>query len=99
MEPPMMELDWASAKRRRRTRYTPLPGIMENAVYLTPSVWPPTRRARGRLRDAFDCVDGVRDGKMGRRYPFLGANQVLRGRQPDALLAHKKCLELHFTYT
>ena len=37
--------DRASAKRRRRTRYTPLPGIMENAVCLAPSAWPPTRRA------------------------------------------------------
>ena len=32
MEPPMMDPERASAKRRRRTRYTPLPGIMENAV-------------------------------------------------------------------
>ena len=49
-EPPMVELpmvepDRTSAKRRRRTRYTPLPGIMEDAVYLAPSAWPPTRRA------------------------------------------------------
>ena len=43
-EPPMVEPDRTSAKRRRRTRYTPLPGIMENAVYLAPSPWPPTRR-------------------------------------------------------
>ena len=43
-EPPMVEPDRTSAKRRRRTRYTPLPGIMENAVYLAPSAWPPTRR-------------------------------------------------------
>ena len=48
-EPPMVELpmaesDQASAKRRRRTRYTWLLGIMENAVYLSPSAWPPTRR-------------------------------------------------------
>ena len=34
-----------SAKRRRRTRYTPLPGILENAVYQAPSAWPPVRRA------------------------------------------------------
>ena len=33
IEPPMMESERASATRRRRTRYTPLPGIMENAVY------------------------------------------------------------------
>ena len=45
LELPMMEPDRASAKRRRRTRYTPLPGILENAVYLVPSAWPPTRRA------------------------------------------------------
>ena len=49
MEPPMiepmMEPERASAKRRRRTRYTPLPGMMENAVNLAPSAWPPTRRA------------------------------------------------------
>ena len=45
MEPPMMESERASAKRRRRTRYTPLPGILENAVYLAPSTWPPARRA------------------------------------------------------
>ena len=32
MEPPMMESERASATRRRQTRYTPLPGIMENAV-------------------------------------------------------------------
>ena len=34
-------------------------------------------QARGRLRDASDCVDGVRDGNMGGRLaspnPFLGA--------------------------
>ena len=35
-EPPMVEPDRTSAKCRRRTRYTPLPGIMENAV--APSV-------------------------------------------------------------
>ena len=40
MEPPMMEPERASAKRRRRTRYTPLLGIMENAVHLAPSAWP-----------------------------------------------------------
>ena len=43
--PPMVESDRASAKRRRRTRYTPLLGITENAVCLTPSAWPPTWRA------------------------------------------------------
>ena len=43
-EPPMVEPDRTSAKRRRRTRYTELPGIVENAVYLAPSAWPPTRR-------------------------------------------------------
>ena len=32
-----------SAKRRRRTRYTPLPGIMEHAVYVAPSDWPQIR--------------------------------------------------------
>ena len=44
-EPPMVEPDRTSAKRRLRTRYTPLPGIMENAVYLAPSAWPPVRHA------------------------------------------------------
>jgi len=34
-----------SAKRRRRTRYTPLPGIMEHAVYQAPSAWLPERHA------------------------------------------------------
>ena len=33
----MVEPDRTSAKRRRQTRYTPLPGIMENAVYLAPT--------------------------------------------------------------
>ena len=45
VEPPMVEPDRTSAKRRRRTRYTPLPGIMENAVYLAPSALPPVRHA------------------------------------------------------
>ena len=45
MEPPMVEPDRTSAKRRRRTRYTPLPGIMENAVCLAPNAWPPVRHA------------------------------------------------------
>ena len=45
VEPPFVESDRASAKRRRRTRYTPLPGVMENAVYLAPSAWPPMPRA------------------------------------------------------
>ena len=34
-----------SAKRRRRTRYTPLPRILEHAVYQAPSAWPPVRHA------------------------------------------------------
>ena len=41
MEPTLKESEQASSKRRRRTRYTPLPGIMENAVYLAPSAWLP----------------------------------------------------------
>ena len=45
MEPTLMESERASSKRRRRTRYTPLPRIMENEVYLAPSTWPPARRA------------------------------------------------------
>ena len=45
VEPPLVEPDRTSAKRRRRTRYTPLPGIMENAVYLAPNAWPPVRHA------------------------------------------------------
>ena len=37
VEPPSVEsTDRTSAKRRRRTRYTPLPGIMENGVCLAP---------------------------------------------------------------
>ena len=46
-EPPMLEPSSAtsSAKRRRRTRFSPLPGIMEHAVYLAPSAWPPVRHA------------------------------------------------------
>ena len=44
-EPPVVEPDRTSAKRRRRTRYTPLPGIMEHAVYLAPSACPPARHA------------------------------------------------------
>ena len=38
VEPPKVVPDRTSAKRRRRTRYTRLPGIMENAVYLAPTV-------------------------------------------------------------
>ena len=45
VEPPMVEPDRTSAKRRRRTRYTPLPGILENAVFLALSAWPPVRHA------------------------------------------------------
>ena len=45
VQPPMVEPDRTSAKRRRRTRYTPLPGIMAKAVYLAPSAWPPVRHA------------------------------------------------------
>ena len=43
LEPPMLEPSSAtsSAKRRRRTRFSPLPGIMEHAVCLAPSAWPP----------------------------------------------------------
>ena len=44
-EPPMMEPDRTPAKRRRRTRFTPLPVIMENAVYLAPNAWLPVRHA------------------------------------------------------
>ena len=47
LEPPLPEPSstTSSAKRRRRTRFSPLPGIMEHAVYLAPSAWPPTRHA------------------------------------------------------
>ena len=44
-EPPVMEHDRTSAKRRCRTRYIPLPGILEHAVYLAPNAWPPIRHA------------------------------------------------------
>ena len=43
--PPMMEPVHPSAKRRRRTRYTTLQGIMEHAVYLAPNAWPTIRHA------------------------------------------------------
>ena len=46
VESPLVEADRASAKRRRRTRYPPLPRIMENAVYLAPHAWPPIQHAR-----------------------------------------------------
>ena len=74
METPLpVESDRTSAKRRRRTRYTPLPGILE-----TRCTW---LRVRGRLRDAPDGVDGVRDDIMGgglaSLYPVLGAT-ILR---------------------
>jgi len=45
MEHPVVELDRTYTKRRRRTRFTPLPGIMEHAVYLAPNAWPPIRHA------------------------------------------------------
>ena len=45
VEPPMVEPDRTSPKRHRRTSYTPLPGIMEHAVYLAPSAWPPIQHA------------------------------------------------------
>jgi len=32
-----------TSAKRRRTRYTPLPGILEHAVYQAPSAWPPVR--------------------------------------------------------
>ena len=46
-EPPMVEPSstTSSAKRRRWTRFSPLPRIMEHAVYLAPSAWPPIRHA------------------------------------------------------
>ena len=50
-EPPIVEPSLAespgltSAKRRRRTQFSQLPGIMEHAVYLAPSSWPPVRHA------------------------------------------------------
>ena len=45
VEPPVVVPDRTSAKRRRRIRYTLLPGVMENAVYLAPSAWPLVRHA------------------------------------------------------
>ena len=33
------------SKRRGRTRYTPLTGIMETVIYVVPNAWTPTRRA------------------------------------------------------
>ena len=58
-QPPMMEPDRTPAKRRRRTRYTPLPGIMEHAVCLAPSAWPPVRHAWIRACEGFftNCDD------------------------------------------
>ena len=49
LEPPRVEPDRILAKRRRRTRFTPLPGIMEHAVYLAPNAWPPIRHALEKL--------------------------------------------------
>ena len=46
----MTEPERASAIRRRRTRYIPLPGIMETAVYLA-------KKKRGPPRDAPDLMD------------------------------------------
>ena len=63
------ESDRASATRRRRTRYTSLPGIMESEVYLAPSAWPPARRASLCERcTRWQCGRG-----LGITYPFLGA--------------------------
>ena len=46
VEPPLAaSADRTSAKRRRRTRYTSLPGILEHAVCQAPSAWPPVRHA------------------------------------------------------
>ena len=46
VEPPLVEsADRTFAKRRRRTRDTPLPRIMEHAVYQARSAWPLVRHA------------------------------------------------------
>ena len=60
MELTLMESERASSIRRRRTRYTPLPGILDNATNLAPSAWPPhaTRQTlRGHFLLAGDGFD------------------------------------------
>ena len=46
-QPPMVEPSstTSSVKRRRRTRFSPLAGIVELAVYLAPSAWSPIQHA------------------------------------------------------
>ena len=35
----------APSKRRRRTQYATLPGVLQDAVFLAPDAWPPVRHA------------------------------------------------------
>ena len=91
MEPPMMESEGASAKRRRRTRYTLLLGIMENAVYLAPnSVAPFATRLTSWARWCGRCTRWQLERGLGIPWPFVGCRQiqVLRCRQLVALRAH-----------
>ena len=81
-EPPM-DLIGLLRNAVGRTRYTPLPGIMEMQC-----TW---LQVRGRLRGAPDCMDGVRDGNVGgglaSPFPFLGATIL---RSLSLLVAEKK---------
>ena len=76
-EPQMVEPERASAKRRRRTRYTPLLGILEMQC-----TW---LRVRGRLRGAPNCMDGVQDGFLRMCMPRLvlrSSSACCREKQP-----------------
>ena len=35
----------APSKRRRRTQFAPLPGALQDTVFLAPDAWPPIRHA------------------------------------------------------
>ena len=67
-----MELAQVRWKRRRRTKYFTMPGIMENVTYLAPSAWLHARRA---------CLPRVRCPTMllvGEQLPCASAQDVLR---------------------
>ena len=81
----MIESERASAKRRRRTRYTALPGILENAIYPGPKrVATNATRLTPEATMVWTVYEMALFGRElgGLRY-FLGCHriQVLRRRQ------------------
>ena len=78
-EPPLVEsADRASAKRRRRTRHTPLPGILERAVFQAPNAWSSSTilfLSAASAQTATQCIDENTYEPPDENFITIGAEQ------------------------